>query len=109
MNNFIKKFLAVFLLTVFFLASGAGQLIHATFHDHNYNYAIQSDKNATTLNIPYKYCNALLLTLPEFFESGICVPQSIQVFQDRVYADLEIVIPHLFEYKNSDRAPPSLT
>ncbi len=109
MNKFIKKFLAAFLLAVFFLASGTGQLIHAAFHEHNYNYAVQSNKGLAAVDLPHTYCIAILLTLPEFFESGICVFESIQVFQDRLFADLETDIPHLFKFKNSDRAPPFLT
>ena len=108
MNKFIKKILAVFLLAVFFLASGTGQLIHATFHDHCYHYTVDFNKGSNTVNTQHTYCIALLLTLPEFFESGICVFESIPIFQDRLFADLVIVIPHLFEFKNSDRAPPVL-
>jgi hypothetical protein len=106
MNKLIKKFISLFLLVVFSLVSGPGQLIHAAFHDHT--YTIESNTGATTLDTPHTICAALQLTLPEFFNSGTCVIQTIAISEDHFFAELETAIPHLFSIKNSDRAPPVL-
>lgn len=106
MNKLIKKFISLFLLIVFSLASGPGQLIHAAFHDHS--YTIEINKGATTLNTPHSLCMALQLTVPEFFNSGTCTIQTIAISKDHFFADPEKAIPHLFSIKNSDRAPPVL-
>ncbi|MEO8711434.1 MAG: hypothetical protein ABI405_04880 [Parafilimonas sp.] len=102
MNKRIGKFISIFFLIIFFLGSGAGQLIHAAFHDHNYTLEINAGK--TTINTPHSFCIALQLTLPEFFGSGTCIIKSICISQDHFFADFEPAIPHLFSIKNSDRA-----
>jgi hypothetical protein len=106
MNQLTRKFISVFFSAVFFLASGTGQLIHAHFHDHSYK--LQGDKNQSALNTPHNYCCALQLTLPEFFQSGNAIIQNISVSKKLLFADCEPVIPHLFSFSNSDRAPPVL-
>ena len=106
MDKLISKFISVFILIVFSVASGPGQLIHAAFHDHDHNYTIQSNVGITTLNPPHTYCLALQLTLPEFFESGTCNVQTIVFWQDHSFAEPEADIPHLISVNNSDRAPP---
>ena len=106
MYKLIRKFIALFLLVVFSLVSGPGQLIHAAFHDHN--YTIESNAGATTLDAPHNICAALQLTLPEFFNSGTCFLQTISISKDHFFAELETNIPHLFPIKTSDRAPPVL-
>ena len=106
MNQLTGKFISVFFSAVFFLASGAGQLVHAHFHDHN--YTVQSNHNSSALNTPHNYCCALQLTLPEFFQSGNSVLQNITVSKELLFADKEPAIPHLFSFRNADRAPPVL-
>ncbi len=106
MKELARKFVSIFFSVVFLVASGAGQLVHAHFHDHNYK--IKADGNASTLNTPHNYCSALQLTLPEFFESGTCVLKSIGVLKEAVFADRQCAVPHIFSFKNADRAPPSL-
>ena len=106
MNKLIRKFISIFFSAAFFLASGTGQLIHAHFHDHNYK--IQSYENQSTLNTPHNYCCALQLTLPEFFQSGNNILQHTTVSKKIFFTDREPAIPHLFSFKNSDRAPPVL-
>lgn len=106
MNDLIRKFISVCLMAVFLFASGTGQLIHAAFHDHN--YTAQSNKGSSALSTTHSYCTALQLTLPEFFQSDICSPEGITVLKDHLFADIEPAIPHLFSFRNSDRAPPVL-
>lgn len=106
MNKLTKKFISVFFLAVFFLASGTGQLIHAASHDHN--YTVQFTKGSSAISTIHAYCTALQLTLPEFFQSGTCFVQSIAVSKDIFFANPEPAIHHLFSFKNSDRAPPVL-
>jgi hypothetical protein len=106
MNQLTRKFISIFFSTVFFLASGTGQLIHAHFHNHNYK--LQTDKNQSALNTPHNYCCALQLTLPEFFQSGNNALLNIKVSKELLFADQEPAIPHLFSFRNSDRAPPVL-
>lgn len=106
MNKLVKKFVAIFFSVIFLLGSGAGQLIHAHFHDHNYK--VLADKNASALNTPHNYCCALQLTLPEFFKSGNCVLKKNSVLNKVVFADVQPAIPHVFSFKNPGRAPPFL-
>lgn len=106
MPQIIKKFSAVFFITVFLLGSGGGQLIHAAFHDHNYK--IQFNKKESALNTPHNFCCALQLTLPEFFKSTACILKSISVSKNLIFSNAEPAIPHIFSFKNSDRAPPFL-
>ena len=108
MNKLVRKFISVFFLAVFFFASGTGQLVHAAFHDHDHNYTAQTDKGSSVLTQARTYCIALQLMLPEFFQSGNPVLQSIPVFKDRLFATIEPDIVHLFSFRNSDRAPPVL-
>ena len=106
MKQLARKFISIFFAAAFLLASGTGQLIHAHFHDHNYK--LQADINQSTFNTPHNYCCALQLTLPEFFQSGSNALQSITASKELVFANQEPSIPHLFSFKNSDRAPPVL-
>ena len=106
MNNLTRKFVSVFFSAIFFFASGTGQLIHAAFHDHNYN--IQSRATSTTVSIKHNYCTALQLALPEFFQAGDYTFEGIIISKELFFANPEPAIPHLFSFKNSDRAPPVL-
>jgi hypothetical protein len=106
MKQLTRKFISVFFSAVFILASGAGQLVHAHFHDHNYK--IQSDKSSSALNTPHNFCCALQLTLPEFFQSQACLLQSIIISKEISFVDHEPSVPHLFSFRNADRAPPVL-
>lgn len=106
MNKITGKFISIFFLITFLLASGGGQLIHAAFHDHT--YTAQSNTATTAVNIPHSYCIALQLTLPEFFESGTCTLTGTSIVQDHCFPYFETPVPHLFTIKNSDRAPPVL-
>jgi len=104
MNKLIRKFISIFILLVFSIASGPGQLIHAAFHDRN--HSIESNAGAITLSVPHTLCIALQLTLPEFFEAGTYHLQSITIPEDPFFEELQPAIPHLFLLKHSDRAPP---
>ncbi len=106
MNKAIRKFISTFFLVTFFLASGAGQIIHAFFHDHN--YSIRADKNSSSIISYHSFCTALQLTLPEFFESSVLFINHLKTSINFLFADIEPAIPQLFSFKNSDRAPPFL-
>jgi hypothetical protein len=98
------KFISVYCLVIFLLGSGAGQLIHCVFHNHNFECSQQTA--TTTINLPHSYCNALQLMLPEFSESGvISVPAEILI-QSSSFSHVEITIRHSCSFKTSDRAPP---
>lgn len=104
MKKLAKKFIAVFFSAVFLLGSGAGQLIHAHFHNHNYK--LLTNKNTSAVNTPHNYCFALQLTLPQFFKSGNCVLKRASILQEIIFADVQPAIPHVFSFKNPGRAPP---
>lgn len=106
MNKLTRKFISIFFLSAFLLVSGPAQLIHAAFHDHN--FAIPFNKNSSALGTTHTYCVALQLTLPEFFQSDSYILQSITAFNDCFFTYPEPAIPHLYSFKNSDRAPPVL-
>jgi hypothetical protein len=106
MNKLTRKFVSIFFSAVFLLASGAGQLIHAHFHDHNYK--LQPYTNASAINTPHNYCCALQLTLPEFFKSGTSILKTVSISKEVLFVDREPSIPHIFSFSNSDRAPPFL-
>lgn len=106
MQQIIKKFSAVFFITVFFLGSGTGQLIHAAFHNHN--YPVETTKGLSAVNISHTYCTALQLMLPAF-----ATPDFIKIFpvvrgQLTLFTYIKTSIPHLYLFKTSDRAPPFL-
>jgi len=106
MQQLIRKFSAVFFITVFFLGSGSGQLIHAAFHDHN--YSVQTTKGSSALSVYHAYCHALQLMLPAFAKPGFIKIPCVIREQRIVFADINISIPHLYSFKTSDRAPPFL-
>src|SRR5215831_6130648 len=102
MDRQLKKIISVLLLVVFLLGSGAGQLIHAAFHNHP---TIIAEQTNTVIDAQRSYCAALQLMLPDFSESGIAtVPNKITV-QSPGFSHFEIAIPHSYSFKTSDRAP----
>jgi hypothetical protein len=104
MNKALRKFISVFLLVIFMLGSGAGQLIHAAFHKHDFDVAQQT--NHKTFGLQHTYCTALQLMLPEFSGSGIIgVPAKISA-QRILFSHAEVSIPPIHSFKTSDRAPP---
>lgn len=106
MKQLTRKSISIFFLVVFLLASGTGQLIHAHFHNHNYK--LQPYTTASALNTPHNYCCALQLTLPEFFKSGTRTLKINVVSREVLFADSKPAIPHIFSFRNADRAPPFL-
>jgi hypothetical protein len=103
MHQTIKKTISVFLLLVFLLGSGAGQLVHSIFHKHP---VFDSPQTSLVLSSPHSYCNALQLILPDFSESGISgIPKTIAAVNN-LFAHIEISIPRVYSFKTSDRAPP---
>src|SRR4051812_44587412 len=105
MNQVLKKFTAIFLLVLFLLGSGAGQLVHAAFHT---DFFKSSGQTGTTINLPHSYCSALQLMLPDFSGSAISgVPATVTV-QSSFFPHIEICVPHFHTFKTSDRAPPVL-
>jgi len=102
--NRTTKLISVFCLLIFFLGSGAGQVIHSVFHKHSFE---SSQQTATpVVSLPHSYCNALQLMLPEFSGSGIIsVPAKIHN-QSTPFPQIEITILHFSSFKTSDRAPP---
>jgi hypothetical protein len=106
MNKVTRKFISIFFSIVFFFASGTGQLIHATFHDQDFQYTNQPDGSSSAILPAHTYCIALQLMLPEFSRAGAPVLQCISVTAHRFYANVEPAVVHLVLFHNSDRAPP---
>jgi hypothetical protein len=106
MNQAIKKIISVFCLVIFLLGSGTGQVIHSLFHKHSFE--VSQQPTGTVLSSPHSYCAALQLMLPEFSGANIIsVPAEI-VYKSTRFPHIETIIPHLFSFKTSDRAPPVL-
>ena len=104
MKKALRKFISVFLLVIFMLGSGAGQLIHAAFHKHDFDVVQETSK--TTFGLQHTYCTALQLMLPEFSGSGIIgIPSKIYAQRVLFFVDV-ISIPLVYSFKTSDRAPP---
>jgi hypothetical protein len=103
MNQSLKKFISAFLLVLFVLGSGAGQLVHARFHKDFSNGVAHT---GTTIGLPHSYCTALQLMLPEFSGSAIIHVPSRIVVQLCSFPEIEISVPYFHSIKTSDRAPP---
>jgi hypothetical protein len=108
MNKVKRKFISIFFVTVFFFASGIGQLIHAAFHDQDFDYTVQPDKGSSAILPAHTCCIALQLMLPEFSRPSTPVLLSVPVTGDRFFIDVEPAVVHLFLFRNSNRAPPVL-
>jgi hypothetical protein len=103
MNQRLKKLISIFLLVLFLLGSGAGQLVHAAFHN---DFSKGFSRSQTTINLPHSYCTALQLMLPEFSGSAVIdVPAKIIIALSS-FPHIKISIPQFSSFKTSDRAPP---
>jgi len=105
MQQALRKFISVLLITIFFLGSGGGQVIHGIFHNHSFANPYQT---STTVSLPHSYCTALQLTLPQFYGSNnINLPG--QFTQHQVFFSyIKCGILLIYAFKTSDRAPPVL-
>jgi hypothetical protein len=108
MNKVKRKFISIFFSTVFLFASGTGQLIHAAFHQQDFDYPVQAGNGSSAILPAHTCCIALQLMLPEFSQAGTPVLPNITVTEDRFFADVEPAVVHLFLFRSSNRAPPAL-
>jgi len=105
MNQALKKFISVFLLAIFLLGAGAGQIIHEVFHKHP---SFESQQTSLVLGAQHSYCSALQLILPEFSETGnLFISSGINLI-NQVFAAPKIFTPQFYSFRPSGRAPPVL-